>query len=303
MNIIIYMKINSFTSIEKRIDFLLEMIKNCEGCYRSCHINRYQSNKTYCRTGIQPSLYYYSIVDDHLFFNQQQLLYLYFQHCNLRCVYCIDYDIHHNQTSESNRISLYEYSNILKKNLSKNIKGIYLSNVDHIIPHTIYALYQLLKENISIPIIFESNGFALNTTLHFLENLITVYIANFKFITPEYARLYLKEENYPEIAKNSLREMYNQVGDCKIEDQYIQKGLMIKLLILPGFKEEYKKILDYILSISNKIGIFILSNYQPAGKVLKQELYKKINLPTPKEEIQEVVQYAKELGFDYIKVF
>lgn len=297
------MNISLFTSLEERLDFLFEMIKNCEGCYRSCHINRYQSNKTYCRTGIQPSLYSYSVIEDSLFFNSQKLLYLYFQHCNLRCVYCNDYDIHHNQTFENNKISLEEYSNILKKNLNKNIKGIYLSNVDHIIPHTIYALYQLLKENFSIPVIFESNGFALNKTLHFLEDLIIVFITNFKFITPEYARFYLKEEDYPEIAKGSLVEMYNQVGDCKIERQYIQKGLIVKLLILPGFTDEYKKILDYIASISNKIGIFILSNYQPAGKVLKQELYKNINRPTPKEEIQEVVQYTKELGFDYIKVF
>ncbi|MFN3603452.1 MAG: radical SAM protein [Leptonema sp. (in: bacteria)] len=289
--------------IEERIHFLLNMIKNCEGCHRSCHINRYQSNKTYCRTGIHPFLYSFKKIEDDLFISKEKLLYLYFQHCNLRCVYCIDYDLHQGPSNEEKKLTIDEYATLLRDNIDSTIKGIYLSNVDHIIPHTIYALYQLLKEGILPPILFESNGFALNTTINFLKDLITVYIVNFKFISPHFARRYLKEEDYPKIAKDTVLEMYKQVGDCKIENECIQKGLIVKLLILPGFTEEYKKILDYVVQISPKIGIFILSQYKPAGKVLNQELYKEIRRTTPKEEILEIFEYSKKLNFHFIKIF
>lgn len=295
---------NSLTKpfLDERLDFLLEMIKSCEGCFRTCHLDRYQTNKTYCRTGIQPVLYFFSKIDDSIFFSKKKLLYLYFQHCNLRCVYCIDYELHQGQSIEEKRITLKEYANLLKENIDQTTKAIYFTNVDHIIPHTLYALHQLLLEDALIPIIFESNGFALHTTVHYLRDLVTIYIHNFKFITPELARLYLKEENYPQIAKDTLKEMYNQVGDCVIDKNFIQKGLIVKLLILPGFVEEYKQILNFIASISLKIGVFIEANYVPSGKVLKQELYKNIKRNTSEKEILNVYEYAKELNFYYIKI-
>ncbi len=290
-------------SLQERLDFLFEMIKNCEGCFRTCHINRYQSDKTYCRTSIHPVLYFFSKIEDSIFFSKKKLLYLYFQHCNLRCVYCIDYEIHQNQSIEEKKITLAQYAELLKQNIDQTIKAIYFVNVDHIIPHTLYALHQLYIQKSLIPIIFETNGFALHSTVKFLRDLITIFIFNFKFITPELARLYLKEESYPIIAKDTLIEMYNQVGDCIIEKNFIKKGLIVKLLILPGFANEYKKILEYIASISNKIGIFIDSNYKPSGKVLKQELYKNINRTTAKEEILQIFDYAKQLDFSLVKIF
>ncbi|GIX42524.1 MAG: radical SAM protein [Leptospiraceae bacterium] len=288
-------------SIEERLKKALKILNDCEGCYRYCRINRWECSKTYCHTGIRPKLYKTSIENDQFFINNKQIAKIYFQHCNLRCIYCYDYQIHHEHyLNNNNEISLDEYGELLVDFFqNKNIKAIQLINVDHLIPHTLYAIYYAIKkiQKIKKSIIFESNGFALQSTLHFLKDFIQIYITDFKFISEHLSRLYLKEQYYPEIVKETVREMYQQVGDLEIKNGFIQKGLIIRLLILPDLSEEYLKIIDYLKTISLGIGIIINSNYIPSGLVLKKQMYKEINQTVNKNDLDSVYNYALKNNF------
>jgi putative pyruvate formate lyase activating enzyme len=286
--------------LKQKLDQALQILNNCEGCYRFCHINRWQSSKTYCHTGIKPKLYRTSIIEDNLFFNPKKIAKIYFQHCNLRCVYCYDYHIHHTKfLDDTKEISLEEYIEIISSFLKdQEVKAIQLTNVDHLIPHTLYVLTNLiLQKKTILPIIFESNGFAFKPTLEFLRNFITIYICDFKFYSSDLARRFLKEEYYPEIVKESIKEMYYQVGDLEIKNGYIQKGLIVRILILPNFYKEYIKIIDFLSSISLKIGIFFDKNYLPSGIVKEKQIYNEINQIPSQKEIDAITQYATKKGF------
>lgn len=297
--------------IQKRLEEAFQIIRDCKGCYRFCSINRFETTKTYCHTGINPRLVYYREAEDNRFFKEGKLLEFYFRHCNLRCVYCYDYDVHHNvkyKNENEEDFNLEKYYNILNdyfKYLNINqIKALRLINVDHLIPHNLYVISEIFNEyhDIPVPIIFDSNGFAYSNTLKFLRGLIHIYYTDFKFISNELARKYLKDEYYPNVAKETIKEMYYQVGDTEYSDYYIKKGLVVRLLIMPDLVEEYKTILDYLLSISKKIRIELLSNYTPAGLVPERSMYAEINKPTLKEQIQEVYNFAKYIGFSDVKI-
>ena len=102
---------------------------------------------------------------------------------------------------------------------------------------------------------------------------------DFKFISSDLSRKYLKEENYPEIAKDTVFELYNQVGDIALKQDTLQKGLVVRLLVLPNLYKEYYEILDFLKAVSFNIGIWISSKYL-------LELSKKRNLSRYKSTSQ-----------------
>jgi putative pyruvate formate lyase activating enzyme len=297
--------VNFLEDLEIRLEEALKIPTDCVGCYRYCHINRWSSDSTYCHTGIDPKLISANITEDNQFFSKdKKIAKVYFRHCNLRCVYCYDYALHHENYLDSNgKISLEEYGELIYHYfLNDEVKAIHLINVDHLIPHTLFAITYAIKKygNLKIPIIFESNGFAFRPTIHFLRDLIQIYLMDFKFISSDLSRKYLKEENYPEIAKDTVFELYNQVGDIALKQDTLQKGLVVRLLVLPNLYKEYYEILDFLKAVSLNIGIWISSKYVPSGIVPKKGIYQDINQLPNQEEVRTIFEYAQSCGFSWI---
>jgi len=218
---------------------------------------------------------------------------IFFSGCNLRCVYCQNYQIF--QQNIGKKYSIQELADIMLKLQNQDAL-----NIDLVTP-TIWAdqikraILKAKKQGLSIPIIWNSNAHEKVEMIKRMKGLIDIYLPDFKYGNNDLALKYSNVENYVEKAKESIKEMFHQVGNLKLtKDKIAKKGLIVRHLVLPDNIENSLKVLGYIKEIDKDIYINLMSQYEPVYKVKK---FPEINRNIKKKEFEKIFNYALKLGF------
>lgn len=220
---------------------------------------------------------------------------IFFSHCNLHCVFCQNYEISQN-IKKGKEITIEELADII---LEQQEKGAH--NINLVTP-TMYA-YQikeaikLAKEKgLSIPIIYNSNGYEKIETLKDLDGYIDVYLPDLKYFSDEVAEKYSKAPKYFETATKSILEMIRQVGAPKFDENgMIKKGVMIRHLILPNHLQNTKNILKWIKeNIEEDVYINVMAQYFPTYKANEDNL---INRKLTRREYKQIEEFFYLLNF------
>lgn len=200
---------------------------------------------------------------------------IFFGNCNLRCIYCQNYEISQNWNYEKvNEITVERLAEIMIELEEKGCHNIGLVSPTHFSSAILKAIYFAEKKGLSIPIIYNSNGYDSVEILKLYEDVIDIYLPDFKYGNNEYAMKYSFAENYFNFAKNAIKEMYKQVGEKLIyKDNVIVRGLIIRHLVLPNGLADSEKIFKFIAEeLSPKIHISLMSQYYPANQSYKEIL-------------------------------
>ena len=163
--------------------------------------------------------------------------------------------------------------------------------------HIIEAIDLARKNGLTIPIIYNSNGYENIETIKLLNGYIDVYLPDFKYYNDKIAEKYSGIENYFEYTTKAIKEMYNQVKNPVFDENgIIKKGLIIRHLILPNYIENSKHVLKWIReNLGKDVYISIMAQYFPTYKAKQDEfLNRKIN----KKEYKKIEDYIFELGFE-----
>lgn len=288
----------------ERIEQAKTILHHCSVCPRECNVDRFQQ-LGFCRIGekARVSSYFPHFGEEDCLRGWNGSGTIFFTMCNLRCVFCQNYEISQNIDPDSKELTSEELADIMILLQKKGVHNINFVSPDHVVPQILEAVYIAVQKGLSIPLVYNSNAFSSLQSLKLLEGIIDIYMPDFKFMDYDLAGIYLKNEDYSEVAKKAILEMYRQVGDFETDSYGIaKKGLLVRHLIMPNCVEDSKKILEFLANISKKIYLNLMSQYKPANKVLKyKDFYSKINRLIFKEEYREVVEYAYSLGFEIIE--
>lgn len=213
---------------------------------------------------------------------------VFFSGCNLRCVYCQNFEISHNnkgvEVSDERLIEIFE--NLI----SQGANNINLVNPTH---YTIQLARVLSAWKSPVPIVYNTSGYDRVEGLKLLDGLVDVYLTDFKYIRPEKALRYSKAENYPDIVKLALSEMKRQQSEDVLNDNgMMQKGVIIRHLILPSNTNSAIEILDYLTENYEKPYISLMAQYTPCTDL---SAYKEIDRRITVREYEKVVNYALSL--------
>ena len=216
---------------------------------------------------------------------------VFFSGCNLKCVYCQNYEISHGAFGKE--ISDKRLMEIFDELIKSGAHNINLVNPTH------YAdrLARVLKEYKSpVPVVYNSSGYESVETLKRLEGLIDIYLPDFKYIDPERSKKYSKASDYPVVVTEAIREMKNQQKEDTFSEKGImQKGVIIRHLILPKNTNQSLKILSYIKeAFGENTYLSLMSQYTPCGEV---EAFPELQRKITKREYEKVVSFAEEQGF------
>lgn len=213
----------------------------------------------------------------------------------MNCIYCQNYEI--SQLGKGKEITIEELADIMIKQQEKGVENINLVTPTSYLLNIIEAIKEAKKKGLNIPIVYNTNGYESVETLKLLEGYIDIYLPDLKYYYDELGKKYSNVENYFEIATNAIKEMYRQVGEPKLnEDGIMQKGLMIRHLILPNQIENSKKILKWIKeNINNKVYVSIMAQYFPTYKAKDVD---ELNRKLTKQEYEEVENYLYELELE-----
>lgn len=272
------------------------MLEKCNICPHKCGINRTkQVGRCMATDKIKIALYSVHDFEEPCISGEKGSGTIFFSNCNMNCMFCQNYEI--SQQGKGKDITIEELSDIMIKQQEKNVENI------NLVTPTSYAIQikeavKLAKnKGLKIPIVYNTNGYEDTETLKLLEGIIDIYLPDLKYFYNELGKKYSKVDNYFEIATKAIKEMYRQVGVPQINEKGImQKGLMIRHLILPNNIENSKNVLKWIKeNINNNVYVSVMAQYFPT---YKSKEIKELNRKLTKEEYEEVEQYLYELDLE-----
>ncbi|MGN1319593.1 MAG: radical SAM protein, partial [Acutalibacteraceae bacterium] len=215
---------------------------------------------------------------------------VFFSGCSLHCVFCQNSDISTNNKGKP--IGEEELSEIFKKLENQGAHNINLVTPTHFSDVIIKAL-DIYKP--SIPIVYNSSGYESVESLQKLKDYIDVYLLDFKYFDSEKARLYSNAPDYPNVCKSAILEAYRQQGECVFKDGIIQKGLIIRHLLMPQATKDAISIFDWVRENTPNAYFSIMSQYLPLGQALSMSI---INRTVTAREYNKVVDYIANSGFE-----
>ena len=274
----------------------LDKLKKCTICPHKCGIDRTKYIGR-CKSTDKVKIALYSIhnFEEPCISGEKGSGTIFFSNCNLNCVFCQNYEI--SQQGRGKEIEIEELVEIMLKQQEKGVE-----NINFVTP-TSYSIQIkeaiiIAKENgLKIPIVYNTNGYENVETLRELEGLIDIYLPDLKYYYDSLGKEFSKVDNYFEIVTNAIKEMYRQVGSPILNEKGVmQKGLMVRHLILPNNIENSRKCLKWLKeNFNDKIYISLMAQYFPTYKAKEiSEINRKL---TPKE-YEEIENYLYDLDIE-----
>lgn len=271
----------------------MKVLENCMLCPRKCGINRYKG-KGICGANSKIKLAYYSLHmwEEPPISGKNGSGTIFFSNCNMKCIYCQNKKI--SIDGYGKYISMKKLEEIMLELQKKGAHNINLVTPTHYVPQIAFVLQKIKDKSLKIPIVYNTSSYECVGTLMMMRNLVDIYLADLRYYDDDLAIKYSKCRDYFENATMAIDEMYRQVGEIKINDEgMLEKGVVVRVLILPGHVDDSKKIIEYLYkTYGNDIFISIMNQYTPVWKCK----YSNLNRKVTEDEYNEVVNYAIDLG-------
>lgn len=269
--------------------------KNCLLCPRKCGINRSTGQTGVCGVSSEikvarAALHYW---EEPCISGKRGSGAVFFSGCSLHCVFCQNREI--SDGKEGKVISKERLSDIFMELADKGANNINLVTPGQYIPDIVWAVNDAKSRGMKLPIIYNTSGYENVTELKLLEGIVDVYLPDFKYMDSTLSAMYSRAKDYPSVAKQALSEMVRQQPDVVIDDAtgLIQKGVIVRQLLLPGHVNDAKAVLKYLYdTYHDHVYISMMSQFTPIA--LKD--YPEINRTVTRREYERLVDYALEIG-------
>lgn len=269
--------------------------ENCLLCPRKCGINRSTGQTGVCGVSSEikvarAALHYW---EEPCISGKRGSGAVFFSGCSLHCVFCQNREI--SDGKEGKVISKERLSDIFMELADKGANNINLVTPGQYIPDIVWAVNDAKSRGMKLPIIYNTSGYENVTELKLLEGIVDVYLPDFKYMDSALSAMYSRAKDYPSVAKQALSEMVRQQPDVVIDDAtgLIQKGVIVRQLLLPGHVNDAKVVLKYLYdTYHDHVYISMMSQFTPIA--LKD--YPEINRTVTRREYERLVDYAIEIG-------
>lgn len=267
---------------------------NCSICPRKCNADR-ENSVGFCKSPAE-----FRLARAALHFWEEPCISgengsgtVFFSGCNLKCVYCQNYEI-----SIENKGVVVDDSRLIeifKSLIEQGAENINLVNPTHYADR-LANLFE--KWHCPVPVVYNTSGYESAQTLKMLDGIVDIYLTDFKYIRPDKAQKYSNAPDYPEVAKNALAEMKRQVQGYAFDSRSVmQKGVIVRHLVLPWNTNSALRIIDYIAENYSDTYLSIMAQYVPCGSL---ENYPEINRKITEREYNKVVDYALQTGLENV---
>lgn len=272
-----------------------EILQNCRLCPRNCEVNRLKGEKGICRTGSSAMV---SSFSPH--FGEEDPLVgahgsgtVFMTNCNLLCVFCQNWEISH--LGEGSEVDSRTLAVMMLRLQRMGCHNINFVSPTHVVPQILDALAYAIEDGLRVPLVYNTGGYDSVETLNLLDGIFDIYMPDFKFWDPEMAGKYLKAPDYPERARDAIREMHRQAGDLIMDENDIAlKGVLLRHLVMPGGVAGTREIMRFIArEISSETYVNIMDQYRPCGNARK---YPPLDRCIKPDEFDDALRAAGEEG-------
>lgn len=298
-----YLALAKSGEIDERVAKGLLELDDCCACPRDCHVARNAGKTGLCMTGRYARV---SSVFPHM--GEEDCLRgwrgsgtIFFSMCNLRCVFCQNWDISQNEKGQE--CGPEELAAAMLELQDLGCHNINFVTPEHVVPQVIEAIAAAIPRGLSLPIVYNTSAYDCMESLKLLDGLIDIYMPDFKCWTKESATRFLKARDYPERAREAIAEMHRQVGALKFSSEGLAlQGVLIRHLVMPGGLDETAAIFKWLAEeVSPDTFVNIMGQYRPEHRVGKADRHGRMRYteldrrPAP-NELAGAVQAARDAG-------
>jgi putative pyruvate formate lyase activating enzyme len=292
-----YLALHRSGELRRRAEIALERLVDCHVCPRDCGVNRMIDKAAACKTGR------YAVVGSYFPHRGEEDCLrgwsgsgtIFFSWCNLRCVFCQNYDI--SQIGEGGECHPEHIAQMMLELQALGCHNINFVTPEHVVPQLLEALAIAVEGGLHLPIVYNTSAYDSMDSLQLMDGVVDIYMPDFKFWDSQLALKYLKARDYPEAARRAIAEMHRQVGELKLDEHGLAKrGVLVRHLVMPGQLADTESIMRFLAEeVSPDTYVNVMAQYYPAGKV-GDEKYPELNRRITADEYHEAVRLARAAG-------
>jgi putative pyruvate formate lyase activating enzyme len=272
--------------------------ERCVVCPRACKVDRRADVAGLCAIGRHAVVasYFPHFGEEDCLRGRRGSGTIFFSGCNLRCVFCQNHDISWEVRGEV--VTPERLAGMMLELQAIGCHNINWVTPEHVVPQILEALPLAYAAGLALPTVYNTSAYDSLESLRLMDGIVDVYMPDFKLWTSESARRYLKRADYPDVARESILEMNRQVGDLVLDAQGMaQRGLIVRHLMMPGLLEETEAILRFVAEeLGAHTYVNLMAQYYVSGKVGQNGQYEEIARGIYREEYEQVLMLAHELG-------
>ncbi|MFH1154857.1 MAG: radical SAM protein [Pseudomonadota bacterium] len=280
-------------------DMFTRQLDNCRCCPRRCGVNRLEGDAGFCRipAGIQVAHAGLHYGEEPVISGTRGSGTVFFAGCNLRCVFCQNYQISQEFRKDSGwTMSCDELASCMINLQDQGAHNINFVSPSHMIFQMADAIVAARKKGLAVPIVYNSNGYDSVESLRSIRGLVDIFLPDLKYMDNRLGRQYSWVDDYADVVPGVLREMLDQVGHLETDDNGIAlRGLVVRHLVLPGHQDNSRQCLDFLADLSRYTCVSIMSQYSPRHKAFRHPA---INRTVAQNEYDAIVDHALDLGLE-----
>lgn len=312
-----YIKLLNNGELRKPAKKAFDILKSCNCCPHDCRVDRINGELGICASGHLPIVSSYTphFGEEPVLSGTRGAGNIFFGNCNLKCVYCQNYEISQNYKTEKNKtVSFERLADIMIELQEKGCHNIGLVSPTHFSAQILQSIDVAAKKGLTLPIIYNTNGYDSVEMLKLYNGIADIYLPDLKYGDDEFAKSYSKIDNYFEKSKLAVKEMFRQVGDELMYEtipnlphasglasegkekhsNIVVRGLIIRHLVLPNDLAESEKVFQFIAEeLSPNVHISLMSQYNPMHKANKDIL---ISRKIRESEYERVLDLMDKYG-------
>jgi len=286
----------------ERVQALELLLERCTVCPRDCLNNRLNNEIAACYSGRLPIVSSYTphFGEEPALVGKHGAGNIFFGNCNLRCVYCQNYQISQTHKQQlKNEITHERLAEITLELQAKGCHNINFVSPTHFAPQMARGVFLAAQQGLKLPIVYNTNAYDAVEVLRLLEGIVSVYLPDLKYSEDEAGYAYSKVKSYKKHSRLAIKEMFRQVGDELVYDDQglVQRGLIVRLLVLPndigGIRESIEWIRD---ELSPRVAISLMAQYYPTHQAATNQRFVLLSRRISETEWMRAVDALDQLG-------
>ena len=292
-----YLKLYRTGELERRVEDGIGSLQDCTVCPRDCHVDRLhdRADKALCRTGryARVGSFFPHRGEEDCLRGWNGSGTIFFSFCNLRCVFCQNFDL--SWQGEGRECRPEELAVMMLDLQERGCHNINFVTPEHVVPQMLEGLLVAVERGLRLPIVYNTSAYDSMDSLRLLDGVVDIYMPDFKFWEPENAKWLAKANDYPEVARRTIKEMHRQVGDLTFDECGLaMRGVLLRHLVMPNRLAGTREICRWVAGeLSPDTYVNIMAQYRPEGRA---DRYESINRRITTDEYVEALRIADEEG-------
>jgi len=298
----LYLSLLRTGELRRRVEALEALLERCTVCPRDCLNNRLKDEIAACYSGRLPIVSSYTphFGEEPPLVGTRGAGNIFFGNCNLRCVYCQNYQISQTHKEQiKNEVTHERLAEMILELQARGCHNINFVSPTHFAPQMARAILMAAEQGLHLPIVYNTNAYDSVEVLKLLDGIVDVYLPDLKYAEDDVGYLYSKVPSYRECSRAALAEMYRQTGDDLVYDEsgLLRRGLVVRLLVLPndvgGVHESLRWIHD---ELSSRVAVSLMAQYYPTNVAGTNQRYALLSRRIRETEWLRAVAALEELG-------